>query len=68
MKDLNPISDIAISAFARAIHPSIPASTLREFIEYDKAHPGTLSYGHAGVGSLNHLTGDCSNPSPDFRI
>ena len=58
MKDLEPISNIAVSAFALAVHPSIPANTLGEFIEYDKAHPGTLSYGHAGIGSLNHLTGE----------
>lgn len=58
MKDLEPISNIAISAFALAIHPSVPAKSLREFIEYDKAHPGTLTYGHAGIGSLNHLTGE----------
>jgi tripartite-type tricarboxylate transporter receptor subunit TctC len=58
MKDLDPISNIAVSAFALAIHPSIPVNTLGEFIDYDKAHPGTLSYGHAGIGSLNHLTGE----------
>jgi tripartite-type tricarboxylate transporter receptor subunit TctC len=58
MKDLDPISNVAISAFALAIHPSIPANTLNEFIAYDKAHRGALSYGHAGVGSLNHLTGE----------
>jgi len=58
MHDLDPISNIAISPFALAINPSIPATTLREFIDYDKARPGTLSYGHAGVGSLNHLTGE----------
>src|SRR5580658_7503339 len=45
MKDLHPISNIAVSAFALAVHPSISANTLREFIEHDKAHPGTLSYG-----------------------
>ena len=58
MKDLDPISNIAISAFALAVHPSIPANTLQEFIDYDKANRGKLSYGHAGVGSLNHLTGE----------
>jgi tripartite-type tricarboxylate transporter receptor subunit TctC len=58
MKDLDPISNIAISAFAIAIHPSIPATTLQEFIDYDKANRGKLSYGHAGIGSLNHLTGE----------
>jgi tripartite-type tricarboxylate transporter receptor subunit TctC len=58
MKDLDPISNIAVSSFALAVHPSIPAGTLQEFIDYDKANRGTLSYGHAGVGSLNHLTGE----------
>jgi tripartite-type tricarboxylate transporter receptor subunit TctC len=58
MRDLDPISNIAVSAFALAINPSIPATTLQDFIDYDKAHRGTLSYGHAGVGSLNHLTGE----------
>lgn len=58
MKDLDPISNIAVSAFALAINPSIPAKTLQEFIEYDKANRGKLSYGHAGVGSLNNLTGE----------
>src|SRR5947208_12398697 len=58
LKDLEPISNIAVSAFALAVHPAVPAHTLREFIDYAKANPGRLSYGHAGVGSLNHLTGE----------
>jgi tripartite-type tricarboxylate transporter receptor subunit TctC len=58
MKDLDPISNIAVSPFAFAVHPSIPAATLSELIDYNKANRGKLSYGHAGVGSLNHLTGE----------
>jgi tripartite-type tricarboxylate transporter receptor subunit TctC len=58
MKDLEPISNIAVSAFALAVHPSVPAKTLPDFIAYDQANRGALSYGHAGVGSLNHLTGE----------
>lgn len=58
LKDLDPIANIAVSSFALAVHPLIPATTLQEFIDYDKAHRGQLSYGHAGVGSLNHLTGE----------
>jgi tripartite-type tricarboxylate transporter receptor subunit TctC len=58
IKDLEPISNIAVSPFALAVHPSVPATTLAEFIDYDKANRATLSYGHAGVGSLNHLTGE----------
>jgi tripartite-type tricarboxylate transporter receptor subunit TctC len=58
LKDLEPISNIAISPFGLAINPSVPARTLQELIDYAKANPGKLSYGHAGVGSLNHLTGE----------
>src|SRR5437879_689571 len=58
LKDLEPISPIAITAFAMAVHPSVPANNLNELIAYAKANPGKLSYGTAGTGSLNHLTGE----------
>jgi tripartite-type tricarboxylate transporter receptor subunit TctC len=58
LKDLEPISNIAVAAFALAINASVPARTLKEFIDHVKANRGKLSYGHAGVGSLNHLTGE----------
>src|SRR5437667_1427236 len=58
LKDLEPISNVVVSPFALAIHPAVPARTLREFIDYAKANPGRLSYGHAGVGALNHRPGE----------
>jgi tripartite-type tricarboxylate transporter receptor subunit TctC len=58
LKDLEPISPIAVTAFAIAVHPSVPAKDLKELIAYVKANPGKASYGSAGHGSLNHLTGE----------
>jgi tripartite-type tricarboxylate transporter receptor subunit TctC len=58
LKDLEPIFNIAVAAFALVINPSVPAKTLKEFIDHVKANRGKLSYGHAGVGSLNHLIGE----------
>jgi len=58
LKDLEPISGIAITAFALAVHPSVPVNNLNELIDYAKANPGKLSYGSAGTGSLNHLTAE----------
>src|SRR5262249_50102685 len=58
VKDLEPISGIAITAFALAVHPSVPANNLKELVAYAKANPGKLSYGSAGTGSLNHLTAE----------
>jgi tripartite-type tricarboxylate transporter receptor subunit TctC len=58
IKDLAPIACIGVGFWAIAIHPSVPARTLKEFIAYAKANPGKLSYGHSGVGTVNHLVGE----------
>jgi tripartite-type tricarboxylate transporter receptor subunit TctC len=58
IKDLDPIAAVAANVLSIAVHPAVPAQTLKEFIAYAKANPGKLSYGHAGVGSIQHLTGE----------
>jgi tripartite-type tricarboxylate transporter receptor subunit TctC len=55
-KDFAPISNIATNPFALVVNKDIPVKTLPEFVEYVRAHQGQLSYGSAGVGSLNHLS------------
>lgn len=55
-KDFVPVANIANSLFLLAIHPSIPAKTLRQFIEYAKANPGKLNYGSSGTGTISHLS------------
>jgi tripartite-type tricarboxylate transporter receptor subunit TctC len=58
VKDLEPIAGIAVAVLALAVHPTIPAQTLAEFVAHARANPGRLSYGHVGVGSVNQLTGE----------
>jgi tripartite-type tricarboxylate transporter receptor subunit TctC len=58
VNDLEPIAGIAANFLCIAVHPGVPAPTLQELITYAKANPGKLSYGHAGVGSIQHLAGE----------
>jgi tripartite-type tricarboxylate transporter receptor subunit TctC len=58
VKDLDPIASVASNCIAVAVHPSVPVGSLKELIAYAKANPGKLSYGHTGVGSIQHLTGE----------
>jgi tripartite-type tricarboxylate transporter receptor subunit TctC len=58
MKDLTPVAMVAITCFGITVHPSVPAQNLKELIDYLKANPGKLSYGSAGAGTMNHLTGE----------
>jgi tripartite-type tricarboxylate transporter receptor subunit TctC len=58
LKDLDPIANVATTTFAIAVHPAIPVHTLKELVAHAKANPGKVSYGSAGAGTLNHLTGE----------
>jgi tripartite-type tricarboxylate transporter receptor subunit TctC len=58
LKDLDPIAGVAANVLCIAVHPSVPAQTLPELIAYAKVNPGKLSYGHSGVGSIQHLAGE----------
>lgn len=57
-KDLDPVVQLAVGYLAIAVHPSVPAQSLKELVTYTKNNPGKVSYGHVGIGSTNHLTGE----------
>ncbi|MES2192289.1 MAG: tripartite tricarboxylate transporter substrate binding protein [Pseudomonadota bacterium] len=54
-KDFVPVALITVATNVIAVHPSIPAKDLREFIAYLKANPGKVSYASQGNGSLSHI-------------
>jgi tripartite-type tricarboxylate transporter receptor subunit TctC len=58
VKDLAPIAGAAVYFLGIAVHPAVPIQSLNDLVAYAKANPGKLSYGHAGVGTIQHLTGE----------
>jgi tripartite-type tricarboxylate transporter receptor subunit TctC len=57
-KDFEPISLVATSSTAVVVHPSVPATTLKEFIAYAQQNQEKLSYASAGTGTVTHLAGE----------
>jgi tripartite-type tricarboxylate transporter receptor subunit TctC len=58
VKDFAPISQVFIAANLLVVPPDVPAKTLPELVALARAQPGKLTYGHAGVGTSQHLGGE----------
>jgi len=54
-KDLAPISLVGAVRNVLVVHPSVPAKTLKEFIQLARRSPGKLNYGSGGIGTTTHL-------------
>jgi tripartite-type tricarboxylate transporter receptor subunit TctC len=55
IKDFAPISQVFIAANVVAVPTEVPVKSVAELVALAKAQPGKLSYGHAGVGTSQHL-------------
>ncbi len=58
VKDFAPITQIASTSFVLAVHPSVPAKSVKELIQLAKRKPGELNFGSGGSGSPAHLIGE----------
>jgi tripartite-type tricarboxylate transporter receptor subunit TctC len=57
-KDFAPVSLVSIVPFAFAIHPSVPARSVKQFIALAKAKPGALNYSSSGIGSASQMAAE----------
>ena len=56
LKDLAPVTPVAVNQFVLTVNPSLPVRTFPEFIEYAKKANPPLAYASGGNGSQHHLT------------
>jgi tripartite-type tricarboxylate transporter receptor subunit TctC len=57
-RDFAPITVLATVPNILVVHPSVPAKTVTELVQYAKAHPGELNFSSPGNGSGAHLAGE----------
>ncbi|MSQ20807.1 MAG: tripartite tricarboxylate transporter substrate binding protein [Betaproteobacteria bacterium] len=55
VRDFAPVMQVLNFAFLVTVHPSVPAKTMKEFIQFAKDNPGKLSYGSSGSGGPIHF-------------
>jgi tripartite-type tricarboxylate transporter receptor subunit TctC len=58
VKDFAPIVMLDTAPNILAVHPSVPAKSVKELIALAKVRRGLLTYASAGIGSSNHLSGE----------
>ncbi len=58
MRDITPIAGMVHQPQFFVINPSVPVTTIPDFIAYAKANPGKLSFASPGIGTAPHLAGE----------
>lgn len=58
VRDIAPVALISRGALVLEVNPSVPVTSVPEFIAYATAHPGKLSMGSSGNGAASHVTGE----------
>ena len=58
MSDFVPVAPVNSSDLVMVVHPSVPATSLQEFIALAKAKPGMLNYASSGTGTPYHMAGE----------
>lgn len=58
MRDFAPVATVNYSDLLMVVHPSVPAKTVKEFIDLAKKDPGKLNYASSGPGTPYHMAGE----------
>jgi tripartite-type tricarboxylate transporter receptor subunit TctC len=58
IRDIAPIAGVLRTIYVMVVHPSVPAKTVSEFIDYAKANPGKVNMASGGKGAVSHVAGE----------
>lgn len=67
-RQLIPVTLVTNTTSVIAVHPSVPAKTVKELIAVARSKPGSLSYGTPGIGTVGHLTWELFNNMAGTRM
>jgi tripartite-type tricarboxylate transporter receptor subunit TctC len=68
VNDFAPVTELASLPLILVVHPSLPATSLQEFIAFVKSKPGGLDYASSGVGTSPHLAAEMFNAMAGVKL
>ena len=58
IKSFTPVTQVASVVHVLVVNPSLPVKSVKDLVEYARAHPGKLNYSSTGAGTSTHLEGE----------
>ena len=68
LKDLAPVGIVATTPMVLIVHPSMPATDVKQLVSIAKSKPGQIHYGSAGSGSTTHLAAELFRSAAEIDI
>ena len=68
LKDLVAVSQVAAAPYVLLVHPSVPASSIKQLVALAKARPGKMNFGSGGTGVGIHMAGELFNLAAGVKI
>jgi tripartite-type tricarboxylate transporter receptor subunit TctC len=69
VRDFTPVSPATRTVgYVLAVHPSIPARSVKELVALSKANPEKLNYGHSGFGGVLHVAMEMFNSAVSIKM
>jgi len=68
IKDFSPVANILSAPQVIVVRPSLPINSLKELVDYAKAHPDKLNYASSGNGALQHVATELLKQMADIKI
>ena len=66
--DIAPVAGLLRAPNVMEVHPTVPVTSVPEFIAHAKANPGKINYASAGTGTLLHVAGELFKMMADIDI
>ena len=68
LRDFAPVSLVGTAPSLLAMHPSVPARSVKDLIALAKSRPGEINYASGGIGSAPHLAGELLNSMGGIKM